>query len=378
MKNLWGEKEVKKVIQFIPTLSDGGAETLVKDYATLTDKSKIDTVVVTAYPFENTANYLILKDAKIKIVSIYQHWNIKSKLINRLFPEFYKKRRIKKIIQEENPDVIHVHMWLLRYLKGLKKELGYCKVFYTCHSLPERYFTGNLNCEYNAAKWLFKNTDFRLIALHEKMRAELNKMFSVDNTVVVRNGIDFKRFKSLETTKEKKREELNILKESYLVGHIGRYVKEKNHEFILDIFVELVKIKQNAHLLLIGNGPNEIDIKKRIVMLGLENNVTMLSHRSDVPELLQCMDVFLFPSLYEGLGIALIEAQVCGLPCVVSNKIPSDAYISNNITELSLELSAKDWAEIVANPKCNIESWGDMENYDMSSVIRNLEELYLG
>ena len=103
-----------------------------------------------------------------------------------------------------------------------------------------------------------------------------------------------------------------------------------------------------------------------------------LISRDDIPHLLKAMDVFILPSRFEGLGIVLIEAQVSGLPCVVSDRVPEEAYQSPSITRLSLDDGTELWVEALLDPKGNIERYGDLNDYDMRRVIRELEQLYLG
>ena len=150
-------------------------------------------------------------------------------------------------------------------------------------------------------------------------------MFKINNTEVIRNGIDFNKFRNVEKTKEEIRRELNIPTDAYVVGQVGRFAYQKNPEFTVEVFNKLLKKKPNSYLLLIGRGKQEEDLRKQVNKLGIDNNVQILIGRDDIPSLLKAMDVFMFPSRFEGLGIVLIEAQVSGLPCVTSDNIPEDA-----------------------------------------------------
>lgn len=156
-----------------------------------------------------------------------------------------------------------------------------------------------------------------------------------DNFFILNNAIDTEKFIFNEETRLKKRKELQI-EDKFVIGHVGRFHPQKNHYFLIDIFKEIYNINKNSVLLLIGDGDLKKSIQEKVEDLGLSNNVVFTGVRPNVPELLQAMDVFLFPSLYEGLPVALIEAQAAGLPCIVSDKITTDTKITDLISFVPL------------------------------------------
>ena len=367
----------KKVIEYIWTLNDGGAETLVKDYALLLDKNKFEVIVLTNVINKETANLRVLKENNIRIISIYKKWNLFSKIAYIFFNDYVIKRKLKQIIKAEKPDCIHAHLAVLKYLDSIKNELKGIKLIYTCHSNPAKVFMDDSKAiEKEAALDLVKNNQLLFVALHSQMKDELNSIFDVDNTVVIRNGINCCRFSNC-PTKEECRIKIGITENSFVLGHIGRFSKVKNHKLIIDVFQGLKKIQDNSFLLLVGDGEEKTEITQYIQDIGLSDSVMILSNRTDVPELLRCMDCFIFPSLYEGLGIAIIEAQISGLPCVVSNHIPKEAFVSNSYQVLSLESSTiNDWVHAILNPINNAEIVIDKSEYDLNRGIKRLEELY--
>jgi glycosyltransferase involved in cell wall biosynthesis len=228
-----------------------------------------------------------------------------------------------------------------------------------------------------AARHLIKENGLRLIALHDEMKTELNEMFGIDNTVVIRNGVDFKRFQNVKVSKKEIRKSLGIPENAYVVGHVGRFDRVKNHEFLVEIFNELVKRKDNAFLLLVGVGELEENIEMKLHNYGLDGKYLILSHRSDIPELMKAMDVFVFPSLYEGLGIVLIEAQVSNLRCIVSDSVPKEAFQTDLAVPVSLNKSVSEWCDVILDDSIKDKNNGDINNYDMNKEIKRLEELYL-
>ncbi len=365
-----------KIIQFITDLGDGGAETLVKDYVLLMNRDKFEVVLLTRYPVNNTANYQQIKDSGVKIISLNKSGIFLAKAFNKLTFRIRMPYIMKKIINQEKPDVIHAHLAQLSYLRIVAKELNNVKLFYTCHNVVSYYFGEGQKKERKAAEYLIKNNDLQLIALHDEMKNELNEMFGINNTIVIRNGVDFNRFLNISITKEEKRKEIGIPDNAFVVGHIGRFAEQKNHPFLIEVFKEVALKNKHAFLLMIGAGDNSYVISK-LHEYELDNRYLILSNRVDIPELLKAMDVFVFPSLFEGLGIVLIEAQIMNIRCVVSDRIPNEAVKKENIIILSLDKSPKQWAEVILDDRIKGSIKGDINEYDMNREIIRLEQLYL-
>lgn len=171
-------------------------------------------------------------------------------------------------------------------------------------------------------------------------------MFPGQPVQVVNNGIDAEKFGYSPKFREEVRRELNLA-DNLVLGHIGRFVPQKNHAFLLDVFRQVHRRNPNTRLLLVGEGPMEAQIREKAAKLGLAEAVIFLGVRSDVERLLQGMDVFVLPSLYEGLGIVAVEAQASGLQCVLSDQVPSECKMTDNITFLPLEESPECWAETI-------------------------------
>ena len=296
--------DMNVVIEFIETIADGGAESLVRDYATLVSNNEFKVVVVTIYPpLKTSANYKILKQNGAEIISIFpdHRFNIVHRIWNKMTRNHYIQERLLKIIQELKAKTIHVHLPILKHLKPIASRINGVKLFYTCHSESSRLFnTNNRAEEFDAAMFLMKNNGLKLIALHDKMRMELNAMFSVDNTIVVHNGVDVDRLANVSDCRKDILHQLNIPDDAFVVGHIGRFSAPKNHMFLLDIFDALKDKQRNAFLLMVGSGPLKEQVEQKILELGIQNRCKILEHRTDIPELLKAMDVFLFPSVYEG------------------------------------------------------------------------------
>ena len=367
----------KKLVELIGRIQDGGAETLVKDYALLLDKDKFDVTVLCLDYKEESYVYKTLVENNVDIVVVYNKPFFFDKVFARIFGARYVARKLKKKIDELKPDIMHVHLELLEIVSLLKDSLNKIKLFFTCHNPPEMLIGDKRPKERDACRYLLDNYGLRIIALHKDMADEIDEMFDIDNTAVINNGVNFSKFLDIKETKQDIRKSLNIPDSSYVIGQVGRFAYQKNQEFSVDVFKEVLKINPDSYLLLIGRGNNEKMLKDKINEMGLNDKALILTSRDDIPRLLKAMDVFIFPSRFEGLGIVLIEAQVTGLPCVVSENIPHEAFQSNRITALNLDDDKTLWAKTLLDPVSNVDEYGDISNYDMNNVIKKLEDLYL-
>lgn len=368
----------KKVIEFMSSLSDGGAETLVKDYACLLDKNIFDVCIVCIYPLKETANYKRINDNKIRTIYIYSSHSYVNRVARRVFGKWYIPFRLKRIIKKEMPDVIHVHLAQLKYLQQCEEVLTDTALFYTCHAPVEKMFSGENEPEKTAAKELINKHQLQLIALHSEMAMELNRVFNINNTKIVKNGVDFDKFRNILKSKNELKNDFGIDERTFIIGNIGRFSPQKNQVYILKMLKELLKRGIDARLLLIGSGPLEEEIKSRINEYNIEGNVVILSHRTDIPELLKMMDVFVFPSLFEGLSVTLVEAQVSGLRCVISDKINPESILSEKTVVVPLDAPIDTWVDTILDDSIVNNNYGDIDQFDLRKEIKNLEQLYLG
>ena len=366
-----------KLVEFIGRIQDGGAETLVKDYALMLDKEKFDvTILCEDYKKESNVYKTLIKN-KVKIISLYEPSFFVNKVITRLIGKRHVARLFKETLKELKPDIIHAHLELLEVLYYARESLTGIKLFFTCHNPPEKLIGDERPAERDACRYLLDHNNLHIIALHEDMAKEIEEMLDIKGVSVIRNGIDLDRFRNVVISKEEKRKELAIPSDAYVVGQVGRFTYQKNPEFTVIVFNELLKKNHNAYLLLVGRGKQESELRKQVKELNIEDKVKILVSREDIPELLKAMDVFILPSRFEGFGIVLVEAQASGLPCVVSENVPSQVYLSNRVNRLNLNDPLQKWADVLSDPKGNVIPCGNFEDYDMKKEIRNLEQVYL-
>lgn len=179
-------------------------------------------------------------------------------------------------------------------------------------------------------------------------------LFNKKDYYIINNAIDTYKYKYNSEVRKMYRQKLGI-ENNIVIGHIGRFQKQKNHEFLIDIFNEICHVKDNYTLLLVGDGEDKNKIENKVNDLGLKNKVLFLGSRNDVEKILQAIDIFVLPSLYEGLGIVNIEAQASGVPTIVSDGIPKEAQVTDLLQYIPLSQNQSFWANKIMNTPIDVQ-----------------------
>lgn len=198
---------------------------------------------------------------------------------------------------------------------------------------------------------------------------------------MLHNAIDLDVFEYDESARLKIREEFGINSGMTVVGHIGRFVAQKNHGFLLEIFAEYLKSNTGSVLMLVGKGELEEQIRKKAEELGITDKIIFTGVRSDIPQILSAMDIFVFPSLYEGMPNTVIEAQATGLPCIIADTITKEADITGLVKYLLLG-NVDAWVDAINNTKtnCRKDTRQDFidNKYDIASACNEFTRLVFG
>lgn len=285
---------------------------------------------------------------------------------------------INKIIKKGNYDVVHCHQDLSNF-----SSLFLAKF----HSVPVRISHAHSNFTSNSKIRNIRNSIMRTL---NKRFANSFFACSLDsgrwlhskdwkpngNNVLIKNAIDIERFSFNEQSRIQYRTQLGITEKTVLI-HVGRFSKEKNHMFMLDILEEILMINKNYILLFVGSGDMEIEIRNAANIRKINEYVIFLGARNDVPELLHASDVLLLPSKHEGFGMTAIEAQVSGLPTLVSDRVPSDTRISELIKYLPLNTPSQ-WGDEIINinmtKRQSQASAAKRDGYSISTQAYNFEK----
>lgn len=268
----------------------------------------------------------------------------------------------RRILREHGPyDIVHSHTHHFSgfILRLASREAVLVRI---AHSHSDRTIAesgaGWLRRAYLALtkRWIQKYATAGLAASHQAAANLLGPDWTADSRWrVFHCGIDLTPFEANGPDHQAIRKELGLPPDALVIGHVGRFIPSKNHKVFLKISAEVAKHEPNLWLLFIGNGPLRSSIQKQAQEMGLGDRCLFLGERFDVPQLMRgAMDVFLFPSQYEGLGLALVEAQAAGLPCLCSDVIPTEAdLVKEQVHRLSLNEPPSVWAEAVLAASSN-------------------------
>jgi len=372
-----------KVVQLITTMADGGAETMVKDYALLCDKEQIDMTIISWSERLGSANERILEEAGVPVIYLGKCKGNKPKnIVSRAIGRINKYLFFRNYIIHESIDVIHIHLRFGIYIKLIpSKVLKRIKLFYTVHNEPDKFFDaserGRKYKEYCEANRLIHKYGLTVITLHDEMNKQICNMFGTDRVITINNGINFSRFDSKLYDRKKVREELGVDSDTFLLGHVGSFTKQKNHELLITIFEEYIKKNSNSKLLLVGRGILKQQIIEFIKDKHLQNYIIVLENRSDIPELMSTMDVFVLPSKWEGFPVVMLEAQKMGLPCVISNRINDEVVLTENVSMIDIDASVDEWIDAIDGHYMKMPIKGRFEDYDIKATIDRLQGLYV-
>lgn len=333
---------MKNVLIIIGKLIIGGAERVGRDIGYYADKNKY------------SIQYLVFEDD----VCAYEKELLDvGCIIHHMEPPsagYYKYyRNLCRLIKKQHIDIIHSHTmfnsgWAMmagkhqrvavrishsHSIKG-PEHRGFIKNFYekTMRRLIRYYATDYVACGKAAGEWLY------------------GKDFFEKKGTLIYNGIDLRQYIYNENARNAIREKYGI-QNKFIIGHAGHFAPVKNQIFLLDLMPEILKRTPNAFLVLLGDGENHRILEDEVCKLGLQDKVIMPGNVKNVGDYMSAMDVFAFPSLYEGMPLTLVEAQSNGLPCVISQNIPEDVHLTDLICSLSLKNSDEQWVKHITTAK---------------------------
>ncbi len=355
-----------RVLQVVTKMDRGGLETMLMNYYRNIDRSLVQ------------FDFLLHREEKgaydDEILSLGGRIYHVPRL-NPLNPEYYKA--LNRFFKDHRYDIVHSHLDCTNSfpLRAAKKA-GVPNRIVHVHStkldfdykfpvravsklLTPHYATDFFACGEAAGRWAFPHEQF----------------------TVMRNAIEVKKYLPNQNLRQRVRNGFGLSSE-FVVGHVGRFDPAKNHGFLLKVFSELKKVEPNAKLLLVGDGERMHSVRDEVFRLGLEQDVILTGVRSDVNELMQAMDVFVMPSLYEGFPVVMVEAQASGLPCLMSDKVPSEsALVDGLVASVPLSEGVDTWVDAILKTK-GIERTDHFEElsdkgFDIKTAANWLTDYYL-
>lgn len=221
-----------------------------------------------------------------------------------------------------------------------------------------------IGCSQVAGEWLFG-----------KKICASDRYFNLPNAINTEKYV-FDKEESFKT-----REELGFEKNDIVIGHVGRFSEPKNHHFLVDIFRELHMKNGYYKLLLVGDGELKADIEQKVRQYELDDAVIFTGMRTDVNRLLMAMDLFLFPSKWEGLPVSVVEAQAAGLPCVISESVTNEVCITDLVERIDLNAPTEEWANAIRNrlpcERTNLRKKIEESGYDIQTSVKRISEFYI-
>lgn len=360
----------KRICTIVCDITSGGVESVLLNYFSHMDCSAYDLDLVT---YDISSELCAEKFRKLGFRIIVVPPKRKG----------FKKsvQQMGRVIRDGKYDVVHAHLteWncipmFLAWKHGVEVRISHShmadfpcglkrKALFAVQKMLNRIFANKYcACGEDAAKYLYGE-----------------KMYRNGHVQVLNNAIDVQKFEHNVAVRKEVRGELGIGESTLCVGHIGRFLEQKNHTFLIDIFAELVKLHPDSCLLLMGMGELEEKIREKVVNLKLTEEVRFLGVRNDPERIYQAMDVFCLPSLYEGLPVVGIEVQAAKVPCVMSDRVSSKVKITPLITMLGLECSSHEWAQaLIQSARVDTSRVSFPEEYNIAHTCSQWADLYGG
>ena len=318
---------MKRIVHIVGSMAPGGIENFIMNIYRNVDREKLQ------FDFIINVKKEISYDDEIEKMGGKVHYvTRKSKNPIKNFFE------VRKIIKEYQYDTVCRHSdnaftvvdLLAAKLAGAKRIIMHSHSTQTKNTGLHKFFrlwfpfvtTHRFACSKTAGKWMYGKQDFQ----------------------VVYNAIDTDKFNYSAEIRNKMRKEWNV-EDSHVYGHVGSFVYAKNHPFLLDVFYEISKQDEKAVLFLVGDGDLRKAAEEKVKEYSLEQKVIFTGRRMNVPDFLQMFDVLLFPSVYEGLPVSLVEAQTSGLQCLISDRITDEVILTDCARNYSIDLGVGSWAK---------------------------------
>lgn len=326
-----------RILHVVGIMNYGGAETLIMNWYRNIDRTKYQFDFLVHTNEEGAYDQEILElGGNIYSVPKFKVWN------------YFRYKKQIKLHFKQHPEhaIIHGHIRSTASIYAKIAKKFNCKTIVHSHStserkglkryiklLLERNITDNsdvlLACSKASGEWLFRDRYFEVLP----------------------NVIDCDKFLFHSKIKNETRDKLNLDDENIVIGNVGRYTYEKNHAFLIDLFSKIVSVNDQYRLLLIGKGPLKKQIEELANNKNIHDKIVFIEETNKIESYLMCMDIFLFPSIFEGLGMAAIEAQASGLPTICSDNVPRETELTNIIEYKELNINS--WIKTLLSIKRN-------------------------
>lgn len=375
------KNEPVHVLHVVGNMGIGGIETLIMNIYRNIDRSKVQFDFLIHNPTEGE----YADEIKRMGGKIYRMPVLRDKPHTYYWRYFEYKRALKRFFSEHPEiEIVHGHMTNTAAIyMPIAKKYGNvkCCIAHSHQSIATKGFSGVVTNILQRNLW---KTATDLFSCSEKASHWIypENVICRNEVKIIHNGIDIEKYRySIERFKEE-RKKLGIDESTLVLGNVSRFNSVKNHSFMIDILEECIRFNPNTVLILVGDGVLLDSIKKKVKQNGLEKNVYFLGLRSDVADIIQAFDVFILPSISEGLPVCAIEAQAAGLPVVASTGVTGETDITGNVTFLSLDHPSSEWAQKIIDINSSFKRIDTAEHvskagYDIKQTAQWLQNFYL-
>lgn len=330
--------------------------------------------------FENTAdlNELAQYGTNVKYVGYSG---------NKLIKQYKIYKKLLRYLKQNKYDCVHIHSDVANklYIAGkAAKKAGISKIIFHSHaSEVDGNYRKIKRQLHKLTRRKLKDIGTRFVACSDVAAKWMYPNINSQDITIINNGIDLDKFRFNSKVRQQVRKKLK-LNDNLIIGHIGRFSYQKNHQYIIEIFSKLVLHEPKARLLLVGEGPDREVIENLVKEKNLENNVIFYGLSNHVEKLLQAMDVFILPSHFEGLPIVGVEAQTAGVPVIFSDQISKESKLTNNVTFLPIKANnISQWVTTIEkykdysiNIRLNAYKMVKNKKFDIDSTIQEFVSLY--
>ncbi len=354
-----------KIAMVVHNLTINGISNVIKNYSENINKDKFEITIIAGMPIANLYQKLY-HNLKIELIALPNYQKNKFRYYINLF----------KNLKNKKFDIIHIHgnsinclvELLLAYFVNIKSRIMHIHNSINSHPFLHKLLfpifilicTDYFACGKLAGDWFYGKKKYKIIP----------------------NGFETEKFQFNNYNRNNLRKKLG-LSNKVVIGHVGRFNYQKNQEFLLNIFTEVASKNKNYYLLLVGNGPDYIKIKDLISNSPFKDRIILYGETENTSILYSAIDIFILPSRYEGLPIVLLEAQISGLPCIVSDVVTKEVNLGNIMWQ-SLHTNYSDWSDLVLNIKPNIqkrekfyeENIKLINKYQIKENVKELEKIY--
>ena len=355
-------------------LAMGGAEVIAANYLSKM-KEKGQDVCLLELMHRPTFLYKKLVEEHIPIYSVLHNGdNLLYKVINKFFGRKISLGKIPRIIDDIKPDVIHLQMY--SELLDLD-DFGLNRVFLTIHSDLNRYLRPLSKYGKEKLQSMMQK-GMHVIVLCERAKKDVLKFCPSVDVHVIPNGLDIDYIKKQKYDRNQLCDELGISSDTFILGHVGRFHKVKNHDKLIDIFACLHQQKSNSVLVLVGDGTakERAHLNEVVAQKGLKDCIKFLGVRSDATAIMSSFDAFALPSFQESFSLVLVEAQAHHIRCVASDTVPEEVICNDNCFALSINDSSEKWASLLLDTSVRKERVKSVADFDIKKIIGDTFALY--